>query len=183
MRILLHICCGVCAAGVAERLKSEGHELLGLFYNPNIHPREEYERRLEVAEVVARELVFPLEVPRYDPEEWYKVAGHLAQEPEDGARCVVCYRLRLEKTAELLRDKGLDAMTTTLTVSPRKKAVVVNRIGAEVAGDKFLARDFKKQDGFKRSNELARAWGLYRQNYCGCQFSMRPSSSPPVPNS
>jgi predicted adenine nucleotide alpha hydrolase (AANH) superfamily ATPase len=173
MRIVLHICCGICAGGVAERLKSEGHEVLGFFYNPNIHPREEYERRLEVARVVARELGFQLEVPPYDPDEWHGVAGHLAREPEDGARCVICYRLRLEKTEKLLVEKGWDAITTTLTVSPRKRAAVVNQVGVEVAGDKFLARDFKKQDGFKRANELARAWGVYRQNYCGCLYSVR----------
>src|SRR5512143_3215793 len=82
VKVLLHVCCGICAAGVAERLKSEGHELLGLFYNPNIYPREEYERRLDVSRAVARELGFPLEVPRYDPGEWERVAGHLALEPE-----------------------------------------------------------------------------------------------------
>ncbi len=179
MKVLLHICCGICAAGVAERLKSEGHDLTGLFYNPNIYPREEYEKRLEVTRTVARELTFPLEVPPYDPSEWERVAGHLAQEPEDGARCVVCYKLRLGKSAEMLRDMGLDAMTTTLTISPRKKALLVNRIGNEVASDRFLARDFKKQDGFKRANELARGWGLYRQNYCGCRYSVRDPQSQP----
>ncbi len=179
MKILLHICCGICAAGVAERLKSEGHDLFGFFYNPNIFPREEYEKRLDVTRAVAGELSFPLEVPPYDPHEWELAAGYLALEPEDAARCVVCYKLRLEKTAEILRDMGLDAMTTTLTISPRKKALVINKIGTEVAGNRFLARDFKKQDGFKRANELARSWGLYRQNYCGCRYSMRPSQSQP----
>ena len=175
MKVLVHVCCGICAAGVAERLKSEGHELLGLFYNPNIYPREEYERRLDVSRAVARELGFPLEVPRYDPGEWERVAGHLALEPEDGARCVVCYRLRLEKTAKMLGDLGLDAMTTTLTISPRKKATVVNKVGTDVAGERFLSRDFKKRDGFKRANDMARSWGLYRQNYCGCRYSVRPA--------
>ena len=177
MKIVLHICCGICAGGVVERLKSEGHEVLGFFYNPNIHPREEYERRLDVARVAARELGFQLEVPAYDPDEWHRLAGHLAGEPEDGARCVVCYRLRLGKTMQLLEEKGGDAMTTTLTVSPRKRAAIVNRVGFEVAGDKFLARDFKKQDGFRRSNELARSWGVYRQNYCGCEYSVRTETS------
>ena len=173
MKVVLHICCGICAGGVAERLKSEGHEVLGFFCNPNIHPREEYEKRLEVARVVASELGFALEAPPYSPDEWYNVAGHLADEPEDGARCVICYRLRLAATARFLEENGWDAMTTTLTISPRKRAVVVNRVGADVAGDKFLARDFKKKDGFKRANELARKWGVYRQDYCGCQYSMR----------
>ena len=173
MKVVLHICCGICAAGVAERLKSEGHEVFGYFYNPNIYPREEYEKRLEVARIVARELDFALEVPPYNPDEWHEVAGHLADEPEDGARCVICYRLRLAATARFLEGKGWDAMTTTLTISPRKRAAVVNQVGVEVAGDKFLARDFKKKDGFKRANELANKWGVYRQHYCGCRYSMR----------
>jgi len=167
---------------VAERLKSEGHELLGFFYNPNIYPREEFEKRLEVARAVAGELQFPIEVPHQDAEEWYSVAGHLADEPEDGTRCRICYRLRLARTASFMKEGRGDAMTTTLTMSPRKRALVVNQVGAEIAGDKFLARDFKKKDGFKRANELANAWNLYRQSYCGCQYSMRPGPDASVRN-
>ena len=97
MKILLHICCGVCAAGVVERLTSEGHQIHGLFYNPNIHPLEEYEKRLEVARKVAEELNFPLEVPTYTPEEWFQETNSLENEPEGGRRCEVCFRLRLKK--------------------------------------------------------------------------------------
>lgn len=173
MRIVLHVCCGVCAAGVVETLKREGHDVLGFFYNPNIHPPEEYERRLEVIRVVAGELGFPIEVPRYQPEEWFRVAGPMAEEPEGGARCGVCYRLRLERTVLFMHETGWDAVTTTLTIAPSKQAAVINRIGREVAGDRFLARDFKKKDGFKRTVELAKQWNLYRQDYCGCVYSRR----------
>ncbi len=172
MKVLLHICCGVCAAGVVERLKQEGHEVTGLFYNPNIHPQEEYERRLGVAQSVAKELDFTMEIPPYYPEEWFALAGPLEMESEGGERCQVCFRLRLNMTFQSLDKAGCDAFTTTLTVSPNKKADIINRIGLEVGGDRFIARDFKKKDGFKRSNELANKWGLYRQHYCGCLYSI-----------
>ncbi|MBI4304370.1 MAG: epoxyqueuosine reductase QueH [Chloroflexi bacterium] len=173
MKVVLHICCGVCSAGVVERLTAEGHEVRGFFYNPNIHPKEEYERRLKTARRVARELSFPLEAGLYTPEEWLKETNELKDEPESGARCEVCFRLRLKQTYDYLMNCGWDAFTTTLTVTPRKSAVVVNQVGREIGCDRFLARDFKKQDGFKRSIELAKQWALYRQNYCGCLYSMR----------
>ncbi len=97
MNIVLHICCAVCAAGAAERLISEGHQVSGFFYNPNIHPEEEYRRRLESVRRVAEEMSFPLEVGSYTPDEWLKATSALANEPEGGKRCPLCFRLRLEK--------------------------------------------------------------------------------------
>jgi predicted adenine nucleotide alpha hydrolase (AANH) superfamily ATPase len=173
VKIILHICCGVCAAGAAEVLINEGHQVLGFFYNPNIHPAEEYQRRLETARRVAQELHFPLEVPVYEPEEWLRQTGSLKDEPEGGKRCQVCYRLRLEKTCDYMLDCGADAFTTTLTISPHKSAQTINSIGQEIGGDKFLMRDFKKKEGFKRAVELAKQWQLYRQDYCGCIYSTR----------
>ena len=173
MKIALHICCGVCAAGVTERLASEGHFVLGLFYNPNIHPLEEYQRRLEVARTVARKMGFPLEIAPYVPEEWLRETAGLENEPEGGRRCEACSRLRLEKAYFFMKERGADAFATTLTVSPHKSAAVVNRVGVEIGGEKFLVRDFKKQDGFKRAMALAKKWTLYRQDYCGCVYSMR----------
>jgi predicted adenine nucleotide alpha hydrolase (AANH) superfamily ATPase len=173
MKVVLHICCGICAAGAAEQLQKEGHDILGFFYNPNTYPADEFEKRLEVARRVSRELGFPLEAPPYVPAEWYDVAGEMADEPEDGARCNACYRLRLSRTRRFMEEGGWDALSTTLTIGPRKRASIINAIGAEIAGDRFLARDFKKKDGFKRANELASKWGLYRQHYCGCEFSFR----------
>ena len=175
MKIVLHICCGVCAAGVVERLTLEGHEVLGLFYNPNIYPLEEYERRLEAATKVAKEMDFPLAVSSYTPDEWFKETNSMENEPEGGRRCEVCFRLRLKKTYLYLPDCGGDAFTTTLTISSHKSADVINRVGNEIGGDRFLARDFKKKEGFQRATELAKKWALYRQNYCGCLYSMRRS--------
>lgn len=173
MNIVLHICCGVCAAGVVERLTSAGHQLRGLFYNPNIHPLAEYNRRLEVTYRVAKELKFPLEVAAYTPDEWLKETSPLKDEPEGGRRCEVCFRLRLKETHRYMEDWGWDAFTTTLTVSPHKSADIINRIGREIGGNKFLARDFKQQGGYQQAVELAKRWGLYRQRYCGCLYSLR----------
>ena len=173
MKIVLHICCGVCAAGVVERLTQEGHQVLGFFYNPNIHPLEEYSKRLEVAHTVARELNFSLIEAPYTPEEWLKETESLADEPEGGRRCEVCFRIRLARTHAYMIENGWDAFTTTLTISPHKSADVINRVGIEIGGDRFLARDFKKKEGFKRTMELAKKWALYHQNYCGCIYSMK----------
>ena len=177
MKIALHICCGVCAAGVVEQLASEGHQVLGFFYNPNIYSLEEYNRRLEVVQVVAQELGFPLAEVPYTPEEWFQKTESLANEPEGGQRCEVCFRLRLNKTYLYMQEQGCDAFATTLTISSHKSADLVNRVGQEIGGDRFLVRDFKKKAGFQRAIELAKKWTLYRQDYCGCVYSMRTGST------
>jgi len=173
MKVVLHICCGVCAAGAVEALVTEGHEVLGFFYNPNIHPAEEYQKRLETARRVAQELKFQLEVPAYEPEEWFSQTSSLKDEPEGGKRCQVCYRLRLEKTYDYTAACEADAFTTTLTISPHKSAQAINKIGQEIGGERFLMRDFKKKDGSKRAVQSAKRLELYRQDYCGCIYSMR----------
>jgi predicted adenine nucleotide alpha hydrolase (AANH) superfamily ATPase len=175
MKTLLHICCGICAASVGERLISEGHDVTGYFYNPNIHPLEEFRRRLKVAEDVADWLRIRLIVPTYEPEKWLEQTQAFAEEPEGGKRCAVCFRIRLNATFNYLKDNNFESFTTTLTVSPHKSALMVNRIGTEIGGNTFLARDFKKKDGFKRSNEIARELGLYHQRYCGCIYSLNAS--------
>lgn len=173
MKVVLHICCGVCATAAAEALVKEGHRVIGYFYNPNIHPVLEFRRRLEAAYKVAQMVDFPLEAGPYTPEEWLEVTESLKHEPEGGRRCQLCYRLRLEGTYTYMKDCRADSFTTTLTTSPHKSAKVINKIGQEVGGDKFLVRDFKKKDGFNRAVQLAKIWELYRQDYCGCIYSMR----------
>ena len=177
MKVVLHICCGVCAAGAVEALVREGHQVLGFFYNPNIQPAEEYQKRLDVACKVAKDLKFPLEADPYTPKEWSSLTSSLKDEPEGGRRCQVCYRLRLEKTYDYMAHCRADAFSTTLTISPHKSAQVINSIGHEIGGEKFLIRDFKKKDGFKRAVQLAKQWELYRQDYCGCMYSMRQGKS------
>jgi len=176
MKVLLHICCGICAGSVGERLLAEGHTVTGYFFNPNIHPTEEYERRLQVALKVTDWLKIPLVAPDYTPEPWFSLTRGLADEPEGGKRCEVCFRLRLQAAADYACRQKFDAFTTTLTVSPHKPAVVVNRIGNEIGGELFLARDFKKKDGFKRTQVISRQLNLYHQHYCGCVYSLRDSS-------
>jgi predicted adenine nucleotide alpha hydrolase (AANH) superfamily ATPase len=172
MKVLLHVCCGVCAGSVAERLLSEGHQVTGYFFNPNIYPAAEYEKRLQVAKTVAASIGFPLTAGEYNPESWLRATVGLEKEPEGGQRCDVCYRLRLESAFRYMQEHDFDVFTTTLTVSPHKPASIVNRIGREIGGEKFLARDFKKQDGFKRANEIAKKLDVYRQHYCGCVYSL-----------
>lgn len=173
MKVALHICCGVCAASVVERLAYEGHEVTGFFYNPNIQPEEEYERRLEATRKVSQELDFPLEAGEYEPKDWFEQIRGLEQEPKGGERCEVCFRMRLAQTYRFMKDIRADAFSTTLTVSPHKSAETVNAIGHDIGEDAFLARDFKKKEGFKRAMELAKRWNLYRQNYCGCIYSTK----------
>ena len=116
---------------------------------------------------------FPLVALPYTTEDWFRKTDTLENEPEGGRRCEVCFRLRLTETGRYMKEWGWDAFTTTLTVSPRKSADVVNRVGRAVGGDSFLVRDFKKKAGFQRSMSLAKEWSLYRQHYCGCLYSLR----------
>lgn len=173
MRVALHICCAVCAAGAAERLLQEGCRVHGFFYNPNIFPEEEYYRRLESAHKAARELGFPLTEGPYIPEEWRREIRGLEKEPEGGSRCQACFKMRLRRTYDFMLESGCQAFASTLTMGSNKPAVLIEEIGREIGGDRFLSRDFKKQEGFKRAGELARQWELYRQNYCGCEYSLR----------
>jgi len=174
-KLLLHICCAPDATVGIERL-SQDWEVEGLFSNSNIHPSEEYLKRLAAMEVLAAETGFTFSAGAYEPEIWFESIKGLEEEPEKGQRCEICIRERLRATAKLARDRGFDAFAAVLTVSPHKDASMVNRLGAE-AGEEFdveyLPTDLKKLDGFKRSVELTRQYGIYRQDYCGCVYSRR----------
>lgn len=171
MKVLLHICCAVCATWCVEKLRQQGYQLTGYFYNPNIQPQEEYLKRLVEVKRLAKLESFPLIFDNYDTDEWFGQIKGLELEPEGGRRCAGCFRLRLERTLGLARERGFPYFTTTLTVSPHKNAQVINEIGEAIGNGLFLARDFKKQDGFKKAQALARDYNLYRQNYCGCVYS------------
>jgi epoxyqueuosine reductase len=174
MNMLLHICCGICATSVVERLMMQGYRVTGFFYNPNIHPTDEYYKRLETAKKVAEKMDFELIESPYDRERWFETVKGLEYEPEGGKRCNACIKMRLEKTYEYLKKKGIyyKEFTTTLTVSPLKDVTLVNDIGGEIGGDKFYRADFKKKGGFQRAIEMAKEFGLERQNYCGCLYSL-----------
>ena len=176
-RLLLHACCAPCSSSVLEVL-SRYFRISLLYYNPNIAPESEYEKRRAELERLIGEmpLANPVEmVPcEYDGPAFEEIARGLEDAPERGARCMRCFRLRLEKTAQAARDGKYDYFTTTLTLSPLKNARALNEIGEEVAalyGVRHLPGDFKKKDGYKRSLELSREYGLYRQDYCGCVYS------------
>jgi len=146
------------------------------FYNPNIHPKSEYEKRIEEIKKWAELKGFELIVADYDVESWMELMRGLENEPEGGERCLKCYEMRLKKVAKYAKENGVELVTTTLTISPHKKAEVINRIGQEVCekfGVKYWDSNFKKQDGYKKSCELSEELGFYRQNYCGCVYSMK----------
>lgn len=178
-KLLLHSCCAPCSSYVLEYL-SEYFDITLLYYNPNIYPPEEYSaREAEEARLIG-EMPFPHRVVMvkgtYEPDEFYREIQGLEQEPEGGARCERCYELRLRQAARMAKKTGCDFFTTTLTISPLKSAQKINSIGERLAGEyqvAYLPSDFKKRDGYKRSLELSREYGLYRQNYCGCIYSIR----------
>ena len=174
-KLLLHVCCIGCGAYVAKVMATEYDTTL-YFYNPSIFPEKEYAKRLEETRRVAEELGLPLMTGDYDHEEWLgKVKGH-EKDHEGGERCQICYRGRLEQCAQVAIQNKFPHFTSTLTVSPHKKAEEVNKIGTEIASKynlNFVSRDFKKQDGFKKACAISKELNLYRQNYCGCEFSIR----------
>ncbi len=178
-RLLLHACCAPCSSYCLEYL-SRYFDITVFYYNPNIFPEEEYRKR--VAELKRFISEFPAGNPvsliegRYDPELFYEIARGLEDVPEGGERCFKCFRLRLDEAARMAAEGRFDYFTTTLSISPMKNASKLNEIGEEAAveyGVKWLPSDFKKKDGYKRSIELSKEYGLYRQDYCGCEFSRR----------
>lgn len=174
-KLLLHACCGVCSSSVIERLYSY-FDITILYYNPNIFPKEEYYKRLDTQKKLLKELNYDIKLLEYGHlEEDFEVTG-LEEEPEGGKRCNKCFYIRLEKTAMIAKEKQFDYFTTTLSVSPYKDSERLNKIGkilSEKYNIPYLYSDFKKKEGYKRSNELAHKYDLYRQHYCGCEYSLR----------
>lgn len=174
-KIVLHACCGICSSYPVSYLKDAGYLVCVYFYNPNIYPAEEYQKRLEAEKTLCNHFDVELVEGNYDTEMFYKCAQGLENEPEKGRRCVECFKLRLEETAKFCVEKGIDTFTTSIVISPHKKFSVLSALGKEIAakyGLNYLDIDFKKKDGFLKTNRISRELGLYRQNYCGCQFSL-----------
>lgn len=176
-KLLLHSCCAPCSSYVLEYL-SQYFSITIFYYNPNIYPPEEYEHRVNELKSLLQRMPFKNEVTLiergYDPKEFYEAVKGLEHIPEGGERCFACYRLRLERSAQLAKEIGADYFTTTLSISPYKNAPKLNEISeelGEVYEVKALPADFKKKNGYKRSIELSAEYGLYRQDYCGCIFS------------
>ena len=176
--LLLHSCCGPCSAYVLEYL-SQYFDITLLYYNPNILPVEEYQKRLAAQKQLLEALPTPRPVKMiegaYEPERFLSAVKGFEGEPEGGSRCTVCFRLRLEEAARLAKELGFSYFSTTLSVSPHKNADTLADICENLSDAydvKALPANFKKRGGYQRSVQLARSYNLYRQEYCGCPFSM-----------
>ncbi|AEH51134.1 epoxyqueuosine reductase QueH [Pseudothermotoga thermarum] len=176
MKVLLHVCCAPDATVAVKRLRQSGLEPILYFYNPNIEPIEEYEKRLEATKLLAEAWGLELIEDRSGYDEWKDSIKGLENLGERSKRCEACIAHRLKKTALKALSLGVEFFCTTLTTSPKKDSKYINSLGKKLElefGVKFLEADFKKQDGFKQSVELSKALGLYRQNYCGCIYSLK----------
>ena len=182
-KLLLHSCCGPCSSAVIERLAPDYH-ITVFFYNPCITDQEEYEKRkanqIMLIDRMNRDMPQSGQIDmiegEYDPERYLMLVRGMENEPEGGLRCTACFEMRLEGTARYASEHGYPLFTTTLTVSPHKNYPLISSIGKRMAdeyGVEFLDKDFKKKAGFQRSVQLSKEYGLYRQNFCGCEFSRR----------
>ncbi len=172
-KLLLHVCCAPCATTALERL-SEDFELVIDFYNPNIYSRDEYEKRGNELKKLVEQLGLKAQViiEDYDHSEFLDYVSGFEGEPEGGLRCALCYNQRLKRAKERAEELGCDYYATTLTLSPLKNSQMINILGRDGKA-LYLPTDFKKRDGFLRSTELSKKYNLYRQDYCGCEFSRR----------
>ena len=175
--LLLHACCGVCSSSVLKRLYPF-FDITVLYYNSNIYPEAEYLKRLTVQEEIISKMNLKVKLLEigYQSKEFKEISKGLENEKEGGARCTKCFYLRLEKTAKIAQKFKFDYFTTTLSISPYKDSQKLNKIGEVLSQKydvKYLYSDFKKKEGYKRSNEHAKKYNLYRQHYCGCKYSLK----------
>ena len=176
-KLLLHACCAPCSSYVLEYL-THYFDISVFYYNPNISPYSEYEKRIFELKRLMKEMPMSgnteLIDGKYNPDRFFDMAKGMEALPEGGERCFRCYSLRMEEAAKAALKNSFDYFTTTLSISPHKNAEMLNKIGQELEGEygiKYLYADFKKRDGYKRSIQLSREYGLYRQDYCGCIYS------------
>ncbi|MGI6432952.1 MAG: epoxyqueuosine reductase QueH [Sphaerochaetaceae bacterium] len=169
--LLLHCCCGPCSTSSIERLIALGYEITLSFSNSNIWPQEEFEKRFEQLEKVAKTFNLPLFKSPYEHQRWLDYIAGYETEKEGGSRCALCFEYNLKEAALIAKKRGIAHFTTTLSVSPHKNSLRIFSVGS--SWDEFVPIDFKKQGGFQRSIELAKEMELYRQSYCGCEFSLK----------
>jgi predicted adenine nucleotide alpha hydrolase (AANH) superfamily ATPase len=173
--ILLHVCCGPCATHPIQAL-SRSFAITGFFFNPNIFPVNEYNLRLNEVEKYFTKMKLPLIIPAQEQTAWHQLTKSYSEESEGGLRCDECFRFRLNTTARYAKENGFPVFTTTLTVGPNKPARIIFPIAeaaSRISDVAFLPYDFKKKNGFKVSTQLSRDEQMYRQNYCGCEYSIR----------
>lgn len=175
-KILLHACCGICSSYPISYLKDMGYTVVVYYYNPNIYPIDEYNRRLEAEKTLCNHFGCELIVGEYEDEVYYDFVKGFESEPEKGLRCDKCFELRLSKTAEKAKELGIQEFTTSIVISPHKNYEKLTQIGLNIAereGLKYLTTNFRKQDGFLKTNQISASLNLYRQNYCGCKFALK----------
>jgi hypothetical protein len=173
-KILLHACCGICSAYPISLLQDMGYDVIVYFYNPNIFPEDEYLKRLEAEKKLCEHFNCELIIGKYEPDIYYNFVKGLENEPEKGKRCDKCFELRLGKTAQLAKELNIKNFTTSIVISPHKNFDKLTEIGNAIGLEydlNYLAKNFKKQDGFLKTNQISKSLNLYRQNYCGCKFA------------
>jgi len=174
-KILLHACCAPCASYPIIKLKEDGYECVVFYYNPNIYPVEEYEIRRNELEKYCKKLDIEFYEEKYNEDDFLEAVKGFESEPEKGNRCSICFNLRLKKTAEFAKKLDIDCFTTTLSISPHKNSKQIFKEGNVISketGVNFMEYNFKKQDGFKISRQIANENNMYAQTYCGCRFSL-----------
>lgn len=176
-KIIIHTCCAVCGAYLAEFFKENSEPIL-FFYNPNIYPLEEYERRKDAIKKLAEIYNLKFIEGDYDTENWNAAIKGFEAEPEGGKRCEICFKMRLDKTAEFAKENDADFFATTLAISPYKNEKIINEIGESI-GEKINIKFVKltelnidKKELWQKTRELAKKYNFYHQNYCGCIFSI-----------
>lgn len=172
-RILLHACCGICSAYPVSFLKDAGYSIVVYFYNPNIFPEQEYNIRLAAEKTLCDYYGVDLIIGDYEPEVYYDYVKGLENEPEKGARCDKCFELRLRSAALKAKELGIENFTTSMVISPHKDYEKLTAIGLQIAdelGLNYISENFRKKDGFLKTNQISKSLDLYRQNYCGCKF-------------
>ena len=173
-KILLHACCGICSGYPISMLQKTGYDVVVYFCNPNLDTKEEFERRLEAQRTVCNNFGADLIVEEYDHNEYIEYVKGLETEPERGKRCIKCIELRLKHSGGKCKELDISTFTTSLPISPHKNFQMISEIGSKVAKEfniEYLPLDFKKKDGFLKTNNISKELNIYRQNYCGCEFA------------
>jgi len=174
-KILLHACCSICSGYPISYLKDMGFSPVVYFYNPNIFPELEYQKRLDAQKVLCEHFGCELIIGKYEPEVYYEYVKGYENEPEKGARCDKCFELRLRAAADLAKKLNINKFTTSMVISPHKNYEKLTLIGTKIAqeyGLEYISTNFRKNDGFLKTNKISKSLNLYRQNYCGCKFAI-----------
>lgn len=175
-KLLLHACCAVCAGYPLDLLRETDFEPIVFFFNPNIHPKEEYDRRLAELIRYTKKQKIELIIEEENPQNWFDFIKGYENEPEKGLRCHKCFEYRLMKTAQKAKELGINKFSTTLFISPhkiRKDIIEKGQYASKIFGVEFVDTDFRKHDGFLKTMQIAKSENFYRQTYCGCKFSQR----------